>query len=245
LRLGLGRSDRAPSIAEANLDQAFKIGDQVYNAVIRAEEGLGEERVDYAEVAYLGRFPRIHFDMDVRVFREEGRDGIDAYLEDIVLPIPLFDDQIKVMSNVGEWETMGAEFQFTYKPLPGSLLRLHYTYLDLDSDYVWRFEPVELHSNFNTARPRQSGGLLLAYQLTPKLDASVASYYQSKVKWRGGNSIDGFSRIDAQLSYKFMLGGSPAKIQAIAQNLGSDYSEFSQNNVFKTRFYIKMEVDLP
>ena len=245
LRLGLGRSDRAPSIAEVNLDQAFKIGDLAYNAVIRAEEGLGEERVDYAEVAYLGRFPRRNIDMDIRVFREEGRDGIDAYLEDIVLPIPLFDDEIKVMSNTGEWETMGAELQFTYKPLPGSLLRLHYTYLDLESDYVKFFEPVELHGNFNTARPRHSGGLLLAYQLTPRLDVSVASYYQSKVEWRGGNPTDAFSRIDAQLSFKFTLGGSPVKIKAIAQNLGSDYSEFSQNNVFETRFYIKMEVGFP
>ena len=245
LRLGLGRSERAPSIAEANLDQMFKIGGLAYNAVIRSGEGLGEERVDYAEVAYIGRFPRMNVDMDIRAFREEGRDGIDVYQEDIILPIPLFDDEIKVMSNAGEWETTGAELQFTYKPLPGSLLRLHYTYLDLESDYVKRFEPVELHDNFNTSRPRHSGGLLLAYQVTPRLNASVTSYYQSKVEWRGGNPIGEFSRIDAQLSFKFLLGGSPAKVQAIAQNLASDYSEFSQNNVFETRFYINVEVGLP
>ncbi len=244
LRVGLGRSNRAPSIAEANLDQAFKIEGMAYNAVIRSEEGLGEERVDYAEVAYIGRFPDMNIDMDIRVFREEGRDGIDAYLESVVLPIPLFDDEIKVMSNTSEWETKGAELQVTYKPLPGALLRMHYTYLDLESDYLKRSEPVEVHDDFNLARPRHSGGLLLAYQLTPRLDVSVTNYYQSKVEWRNGSPTDAFSRIDAQLSFNFLLGGTPAKVQAVAHNLGGDYSEFSQNNVFETRFYIKVEIGL-
>ncbi len=245
LRLVAGRSERAPSISEKNMDQAFKLGGLTYEAVIRSGEDLGEERVDHAELAYIGSFPRANVELDVRLFREEARNGIDAYSEDIVLPIPLFDDRVKVIANTGEWETTGAELQLSYQPLSGSLLRLHYSYLDLESDYVKGFEPTPLQGDFNTSRPRHSGGLLLAYQFTPQLNGSVMSYYQSEVDWRGGNPIDEFSRFDAQLSFKFMLAGSPAKIQAIAQNLGSDYSEFSRNNVFETRFYIKVEVSLP
>ncbi|MEZ0153230.1 MAG: TonB-dependent receptor plug domain-containing protein [Candidatus Reddybacter sp.] len=245
LRLVLGRSERAPSIAESNLEQQHKLGGLAYNAVIRSGHGLGEERVRHAELAYIARFPSANIEFDISVFREEARDGIDAYSEDIVLPIPLFDDHIKVVSNNGEWETTGVELQFSYQPLPGSLVRLHYAYLDLESDYLKRYEPTELHSDFNTSRPRHSGGLLLAYQLTPKLDASVLSYYQSAVDWRGGNPVDEFLRVDAQLSYQLTLGGSPAKIQLIAQNLGGDYAEFGQNNVFESRCYVKVEVGLP
>ncbi len=245
LRLVAGRSERSPSISEKNMDQAFKLGGLTYNAVIRSGEGLAEERVDHAELAYIGSFPRANVELDIRVFREEGRDAITAFEEDIVLPIALFDNRIKVIANTGEWETTGAELQFAYRPLPGSLLRLHYSYLELESDYVKRFDPIELHSDINTSRPRHSGGLLLAYQFTPQLNGSVMSYYQSEVDWQGGSHIDEFSRFDAQLSYKFRLAGSPAKIQAIAQNLGSDYSEYSRNNVFETRFYIKVEVSLP
>jgi len=245
LRLVLGRSERAPSIAEANLEQQQKLGSLAYNAVIRSGEGLAEERVKHLELAYIARFPRANIEFDISVFREEARDGIDAYEEDIVLPIPLFDERIKVVSNNGEWETTGVELQFAYKPLPGSLVRLHYAYLDLESDYVKRYEPIELHSDFNTSRPRHSGGLLLAYQLTPRLNASVTNYYQSAADWRGGNPVDAFTRIDAQMSYQLTLGGSPTKLQIIAQNLGGDYPEFGQNNVFETRFYIKVEVGLP
>jgi len=245
LRMVLGRSERAPSIAELNTDRTSEFGGLSYEAVIRSGHGLREEGIDYAELAYIGRFPSANVELDISFFREEARDGVDAYSEDIVLPIPLFDDTIKVIANTGEWETTGVELQLSYKPLAGSLLRLHYAYLDLDSDYVKRFEPVELQSDFNTSRPRHSGGLLFAYQLTPRLNASVMSYYQSAADWRNGNTIDGFARIDAQLSYRFVLGGSPVKLQAIAQNLGSDYSEYSDNNVFETRFYIKMEVSLP
>ncbi len=245
VRLALGRSERAPSIAEANLDQQLTLGGQAYNAVVRSGDGLGEERVNYAELAYMARFPSANVELDISVFREEARDGIDGYEEEVVLPIPLFDDSVKVLANGGEWETTGLELQFSYKPLPGSLLRLHYAYLDLESDYLKRFEPTVLSGDFNTSRPRHSGGLLLAYRLTPRLDASVTSYYQSDVNWREGNPVAEFTRIDAQLSYQWMLGGSPTKIQLIVQNLGSDYAEFGRNNVFETRFYIKVEVGLP
>ncbi len=245
LRLGLGRSERAPSITEANFDHADKIAGLTYNAVIRTGEGLGEERVDHVDLAYMGRFPAANIDLDLRIFREEGRDGIDAYLEDTVLAIPLFDDQIKVLSNTSEWETSGVELQFSYRPLAGSLVRLSYTYLNLESDFLKYTQPAELWSDFNNSRPRHSGSLLLAHQLTPRLDASVMSYYQSDVEWRGGNPVEEFLRIDAQLSYQFMFAGAPVKLQGIVQNLGADYSEFSRNNVFETRFYIKVEVGLP
>jgi outer membrane receptor for ferrienterochelin and colicin len=245
LRLVVGRSERSPSISEKNMDQGSKLGGLTYNAVIRSGEGLDEERVNHADLAYVGSFPRANVELDLRFFREEGRAGITAFEEDIVLPIPLFDDRIKVIANTGEWETTGAELQFSYRPLTGSLLRLHYSYLDLESDYVKRFEPTPLYRDFNTSRPRHSGGLLLAYQFTSRLNGSVMSYYQSEVDWQDGSHIDEFSRFDAQLDFKFKLAGSPAKIQAIAQNLGSDYSEYSRNNVFETRFYIKLEVGLP
>jgi len=246
LRMVLGHSERGPSIAELNAERISELGGLSYDAVIRSGNGLGEEKIDHAELAYIGRFPRANVELDISLFREEARDGIDAYSEDVVLPIPVFDDSIKVIANTGEWETTGVELQLSYRPLSGSLLRLHYAYLDLDSDYVKRFVPVELHSDFNTSRPRHSGGLLLAYQLTPRLSASVMNYYQSEVDWRNGNAIDEFARVDAQLSYRFALvGGSQVKLQAIAQNLGSDYSEYSANNVFETRFYIKVEVGLP
>ncbi|OUS06162.1 hypothetical protein A9Q90_05940 [Gammaproteobacteria bacterium 54_18_T64] len=245
LRLGLGRSERAPSIAESNLDRSFKVGGLAYNALIRSGQGLGEERVEHAELAYMARFPVAGIDFDLRVFREEGRDGLDAYLEDIALPIPLFDDQIKVLANTGEWETSGVELQLSYRPLVGSLVRLNYTYLDLESDFLKYAEPTEVRSDFNNSRPRHSGSLLLAQQLTPRLGASVMSYYQSDVVWRGGNPVDEFLRIDAQLTYQFLFAGAPIKLQAIAQNLAADYAEFSRNNVFETRFYIKVEVGLP
>jgi iron complex outermembrane receptor protein len=245
LLLVLGRSERSPSISERNMNQFFKIGGQAYNAVIRSGDGLAEERVDHAELAYIGSFPGANIELDMRFFREEGRDGIHAFEEDVVLPIAQVDDRIKVIANTGEWETTGAELQFSYRPFSGSLLRLHYSYLDLESDGVTQFEPTLLYDDFNTSRPRHSGGLLLAYQFTPCLNGSVMSYYQSAVKWQGGSHIDEFSRFDAQLSFNFQLAGSPVKIQAIAQNLGSDYSEYSRNNVFETRFYIKLEFGLP
>lgn len=244
LRWVLGHSERSPSITETNANQILELDGYSYDAVLRADANLGEESVDHVELGYVGRFPRANIELDVSVFREQARDGIDAYEEDVLLDIPHFDNTIKVTSNTGEWETTGAELQLSYRPVSGSLLRIHYTYLDLESDFIRRFEPALLKADFNDSRPRHSGGLLLAHQLTPRVDGSVMTYYQSDANWRGGNPINEFVRIDAQLGYKFKAGRSGAKIQAIAQNIGGEYSAFSQNNVFESRFYIKVELDL-
>ena len=253
IRLSVSQGKRAPSITGANLDHVAGTENLVINAVIRSDDDLKEEKVTSFELAWAGHFPNWHLTADINVYREEVRDAIDTYTEpfpstELLAQNPSLrslDDLINVQSNTDEWEATGIEMQLVYRPTTRSLARLHYTYSDVDSTTVVAFEPVPVLGNFNDARPRHVGGLVLNYSWVPELDTGITLYHQSEANWRGGNFIDEYTRVDAQLTYRFKLGRSNGKVQLIAQNLTDDYSEFNKNNKFEARYFLSLNVDLP
>jgi hypothetical protein len=150
-----------------------------------------------------------------------------------------------VRDNVARWNTTGAEAQMTYHLSPRTWLRLHYANEDLNSRRIARFEPALVIRNFDGGTPRHSGGLLVNHRWSEAIDCGVFLYYQSAVDWRNGNPISGFTRIDAQVTWHFTAGASRGDLQLVAQNLGQDYSEFSQANRFETAVYLRARLDLP
>ncbi len=57
--------------------------------------------------------------------------------------------------------------------------------------------------------------------------------------------MDAFTRVDAQLAFRFRMGESRGRVALVAQNLGSDYPEFNINNRFETRLYLTAQLELP
>lgn len=245
VRVSLSRGARAPSITEANLDQNLKIGDIVFNAITRSDERLEEEEVTTFELAWAGYFPQWHLGVDLKLYREQARHAIDSYQERLAMPTPIGDDVIKVRSNTGEWESEGAELQITYRPVSKGLIRAHYAYTDLESDFVRQFEPEMQFDNFNQSRPRHSGGLLLNYQWASHWASGLTVYHQDQVSWRGGNFIDQYTRLDGHITFSFVLGRNPGKLQLVAQNITEDYSEFNEENIFASRYFVSLSLDLP
>lgn len=244
VRLSVSHGKRAPSISEANLSQRVEIDGVLLDPVIRSDEGLHEEKVTSTELAWSGNFSDWNLMVETSVFLEQARDALDAYLEP--LPVPaLFSDDDKVQSNTGEWESKGLELQATYRPIAAALVRLHYTYRDLDSDFVKRFEPSLEVADFNTSRVRHSGGLLMNYQWTPSLSTGLTVYHQSKVNWRAGNQIDEITRVDAHITQSLTIGRYSGELRLVAQNLTEDYSEFNEENVFNSRYFVTFNLELP
>ena len=244
LRLSVSHGKRAPSITEANLDQRVEIDGILLDPVIRSDPGLHEEEITATELAWSGRFPAWRLMIDANVFLEQARDALDAYLQPLAVPV-LFSNDDKVQSNTGEWESRGLELQATLRPSPASLVRLHYTYRDLASDFVRRFEPEFQLADFNTSRVRHSGGLLVNYQWTPDWSTGLTLYHQSEVEWRNGNPIDEITRVDAHISRSLTLGRHTGELRLVAQNLTEDYSEFNEENVFGSRYFLTLNMDLP
>ena len=244
LRLSGARGRRAPSVTEAGERQFATLGGLVVDDVRRTAD-LDDERIDSLELAYLARFPELGIDMDIKLFHEWIRDGLDDYREPIVPEPPFFDDERLVRDNVARWETQGAELQFYYRWSTRTWARLHYAFQELDSRYINRFGPPLQIKDFDEGAPRHSGGLLFNHRWTDALDGGFFVYSQSSVDWRNGNAVGQFTRVDAQVTWRFRLGASPGEVQLLAQNLGGDYPEFNRENQFETAFYLRARIDLP
>lgn len=245
VRTSISRGTRAPAITEANLNQKLELNGVVFDAFVRSDKRLEEEQVTTFELAWIGYFPQWRLGVDLNIYREQARDAIDDYDEDLAAPTPIGDDSIKVKSNTGEWESKGAELQVTYRPVTEALVRAHYAYVDLDSDFVRRFDPEIQFGDFNRSTPRHSGGLLLNYQWTSQWATGLTVYHQGEVRWRDGNFIDEYTRLDSHITFRFVVGRSAGQLQLVAQNMTEDYPEFNEENVFGSRYFLSVSVDLP
>lgn len=245
LRLSAAGGERAPSVTEADERQLLRLGNAIADDQRRVVANLDAERINSLELAYLARFPEQGIDFDIKLFREQVRDGLDDYRESIVPLPPFFDGERLVRDNVARWNTTGAEAQAIYHLSPRTWFRLHYANQDLDSRRVARFAPVLQIRHFDGGTPRHSGGLLMNHRWSDALDFGIFVYSQSAVDWRNGNPISGFTRVDAQATWHFKAGSSKGDLQLVAQNLGRDYSEFNQANRFDTAIYLRARLDFP
>jgi iron complex outermembrane receptor protein len=244
LRIGIARGHRVPSLQEANERTTEEIGDLIYNIFRVSDPDLKEETIDSYEVGYLLHWNDPAIKLDVRIFREEIEDVIDEVEMPTSPPTLYFDDEVKTYENVGSWTLQGAEFELSYRPWQRTLIRLHYSNTEADSRLLRNRMPVH-YRTIDRRMVRHSGGLLIGHSFTPAWSASVFSYHQSEVRWEDGNTIDDFTRVDAQVTYRFSLGSSRGHLRVVAQNLGGDYPEFNINNRFETRLFLEARVNLP
>lgn len=242
LRLSAAQGRRAPSITETNERQIFTISGFVADDIRRVGD-LDEEQLKSIEFGYVGHFPGLGLDMDINLYREEVRDGLDDYREGIP-PTAFADTERLVRSNVADWNTTGAELQLTYRPNTRTFIRLHYAYADIDSKRIDRFNPWEI-KDFDVGTPQHASGLLFNHKLTNQLDFGFFVQHQTDVDWRNGNFTEQFTRLDAQATYRFQVGTSEATLQLVGQSLFDDYTEFNAENLFETKVFLKAQIELP
>lgn len=248
LRISYAEAKRSPTLIEAKEFNADIIDNQILvSAIRRSDPDLDEERLKSLEIGYLAQFPRQGLTFDVRLFREEIRDAFEVYQEPADIGLHNFnpEENFSVRNNIARSDMTGAELQLRYQPNNRTLLTTHYSYRDVDSFFPKRFEPERHTGDLNESGPRHTAGLLVEQKFSRGLAASMNVYHISDVDWRDGNAVDQFVRVDAQLRFGFSLGKTKGNIMLIGQNLGEDYAEHGENNVFESRFYLKVTLDLP
>ncbi|MBQ0798068.1 MAG: TonB-dependent receptor [Porticoccaceae bacterium] len=243
LRVSLAQGRRGPSISETNERNLFALNGGIVAEDIRRTEALDEEQISSIELGYVGHFPELGLSIDINLFREEIRDGLDDYRE-VIPPTAFLDAERLVRDNVADWNTTGAELQLTYRPGSRTFIRLHYAYADIDSTRIDSFNPW-VTKDFDEGTPQHSGGLLVNHQLTQNFDLGFFAQYQTDVDWRNGNFTEQFTRFDAQATYRFQVGTSEATLQLVGQNLFDDYSEFNEENLFETKVFLRAQIELP
>jgi iron complex outermembrane receptor protein len=80
--------------------------------------------------------------------------------------------------------------------------------------------------------------MLARYDLGHGWTASAGVYHSGRMYWlNGGESTPAFTRVDARLARRWVWLGREVEAAVVGQNLGDDYSEFRQENIFSRRVY--------
>jgi len=95
----------------------------------------------------------------------------------------------------------------------------------------------------NDATPRHTASVLASHNFDGGWEASVGYYYLDEMAWiLWGGDRESYDRVDMRVAKTFDIGQSSLKVELIGQNLGGDYHEFNQNNLFETRTFVRATV---
>lgn len=243
LRAAISRAHKHPSLLEENWNNLLRLDDgtPIYRAAISAG-GLDAEKRDVVELGYLGSWYAKRLSLDARLYHEDVDDAV-LYALGLDCDQPLVAGTCYIVDNHMSYRVDGLELQAEYRPTPRTFARLHYAYADVDGEVPARLPPGLVLTDLEHTAPRHSGGLLLGHEFGKGWQASMAVYHADRTYWYiDGDLVDGYTRVDLRLAKRLDLDRARANLEFIVQNLGDDYSEFSDRNRFDTRAFVRFSV---
>ncbi len=239
-RIGAAWGNRAPSILEAEEFSGIYFADgSLANAEGNSASDIGEEKVTAYELAYIANFPEIQTVLDIRIFTEEVRDGI----KDQILPFGDIDGEIITTTNIIDYDIHGFELQLVRNLANGILARLGYAYLDLDGKFIREPSDPGNVDDLGIGVPTHSANFLIQKTFANGYSVSGWIYYQTESDSVDGKLVDTFTRIDVRLAKRFSYGNTSGLVELVTHNLFGEYTDFEEDNIFKTRSFLRIQLD--
>jgi len=240
VRLGVSRAYRSPTFFEEKGNHTIsKTTGATLDVVTVPSGGLEPERILSREIGYVGHWRPARLEMDVRLYR----DHIENFVGMVkVLPNPAYDAgsfQPKVFTadNLDSINAQGGEVQLRWQPSRALDVSAHYARVFLSTNS----QDPSFGRDIPQSAPRNSWGLLARYQLGNGWDASVFAQGSDAQLWlTEGDETEAFTRIDVRLARRWKWQGYDLDAALVGQNLGRDYQEFRDTNVFSRRVYASL-----
>ena len=242
LRFGESRAYRPPSMYEkfANVryynPSANGLGaaGTLLDSTNVSRGNVRAEGVVAKEIGYLGDFPELDLNLDVRVFNEEIRDFIQV--TKYSLPGSGVVDQNAIDFINGEnFSIRGVEYQLKWQPWKGGRLIFNQSYVDSS----WT-------DNGNLkAKPFSSMGLMFMQSLPFGLDVSVMHFQTESTNFSGTSTQlpPPTSRTDLRLAWPLRMGAQRGELSFVVQNLGPSYPDFLPNTYFRQQAFVMLRLD--
>lgn len=237
IRLAFNRGYRAPSLLE-KYQKTFVRYDEnlILDASVISDPDVNREQLSSMEIGYMASFDDAIYTFDLRVFRENLRDVIGERREQY----PDVDNLINIRDNTETINIDGFEWQAQYRPNNKFLVHAHYSQVHSEGRRLYRSTPV-VYYDYDTIKlnsPRHNAGLLINYVADNELSLSTMINYRSGIRHPKGSVLEGYTRIDIKAAKTFTLDYLKVELSFTAQNVGSDYFEFYDINLFKTRYVL-------
>lgn len=233
IRLGVSRAYRSPTFFEEEGNQVFVFqSGAVADMETVPSEGLDAESVISREIGYVGNWRALHLELDMRLYR----DNISNFIGQIRAQdeTSSYKPKVFMYDNIGMVDSHGGEIQLRWRPSRALDVSAHYARVFLRADT----SRDSYNQDVPLSAPRNSCGVLARYRLANGWETSLGVWRTDAVKWlTEGDLTDAYTRIDVRLARRWNWQGHEAEAAVVGQNLGEDYHEFRDTNVFSRRVY--------
>ncbi len=243
LRFAVSRATRAPTFFEQKGDAAFyTTGGTLVDQYFVPSGGLKPEVNTSAEIGYLGQWPGLGAQLDVRIYR----DHVTDYLGDRSRTIwrDLDGDGVSETRdkhfqhlNGGTLDVTGLDAQLGWKPHRDFSLHVaqSFAHVKASADIV--------DDDLPESAPDWITSLLASWRFAPGWNLSAMLYRTDRMMWLSdGDTTRAYTRADFRLARQFRLGGAEAEWALGVQNAGDDYEEFRRQNIFSRRGYATLRL---
>lgn len=231
LRIGSSRAFRPPSTFEQFADVRHFWNGHLLEVSVLSSGNVRPESVLAHELGYLGNFPALGMNLDVRVFREQ----VSDFLRQLNATKP------RDYANTEAFFIQGLEYQLKWQPWQGA---------------QFLFNQAYIHNSLPDLGPSTDSGRTL---VAPRL-ASTLSYFQkmpggwnfslmhqdsSTVTLQGSGRDDqtAMTRTDLRVAAPMQLSGKAAELALTVQNLGAPYADFEPAFKFQRRAFVTLRID--
>lgn len=228
LRAGVSRAYRPSSAFEKFSNVRYVWNGLLLKSTDVASGNVRPESVLARELGYLGDFPSVDANLDVRVFHEQI--GNFVRRKEYVSKPGTYD-----YVNNEDFAIQGLEYQLKWRPWRGAQFILSQAFIDINS--------LDLGSAL--VAPKRASTLTFFQKLPGGLDLSLIHQDSGKVTLQGSIAAHqvAMTRTDLRLALPLHFGRNRGELALVVQNLGSPYQEYSEKFQFQRRAFVTLQVE--
>lgn len=255
VRLSMGQGYRAPTLSETHAREVLRyFGDvtPLYGKIVDigswAVQDLQPERIRFAEIGYVARYPEQGLVVDGRLFVERHAHYIDdrscGVGVDCPFPIPadylrptaLGPDDADYFYNTGSIRTVGGDLTLDWRHPTWGRVWVSHT--------ITRIRAVA-GTDRDTERtaPRHATSLLWALPLPAGLTASLGYYRLGDMMWLNDGDVQpSYERVDMKLAKRLGGKGSEDELALTLQNVAGTHVEFRGEHTVQRQAFVTLRL---
>lgn len=246
LRYGVSQAYRTPSTFENAANVRYN---DPSSGALLAITTVGTARVQAEgivarEIGYLGDFPSLALNLDVRVFHEY----ISKFIQTLLYPMPgglltctpagVSSGSVPCVSgyfNGENFQNQGVEYQLRWKPWQDANLILNQSYVNSS----WT------DNGSYQGQPLTSAGVMFMQKLPGGLDFSVLYTQSNSTNFIGtaNPTVVATSRTDVRLAWPLRIAAQRGEVSLVVQNMGQAYADFLPDTVFRRQAFVMLRLD--
>lgn len=231
LRIGSSRAFRPPSTFEQFADVRHLWNGHLMELTVLASGNVRPESVLAHELGYMGNFPALGLNLDVRAFREQ----VSDFMRQLNATKP------RDYANTEAFFIQGLEYQLKWQPWQGAQVLFNQAYI---RNSLPDLGPTT-DSGRTLAAPRLASTLSYFQKMTGGWNFSLMHQDSSTVTLQGAGRDDqtAMTRTDLRVAAPVKLAGRAGELALTVQNLGSPYADFEPAFKFQRRAFVTLRID--